>query len=172
MRRFSYSVTAWRHVPVISAQHASSLCQWDTIFPTTKLLPTCPFFESSTECSSRMPTSTTAHVSPISRVVSVHYYCQARPTDQRCASLSRKAESKDFLDFAQHWGNYGLIMQFALAFVKSGDIIPEETWRAEGKGDICEHNFVRGKPEGCPGWYRFKLFVEGQSVCVAPNPDG
>eukprot|EP00752_Nemacystus_decipiens_P011479 g10191.t1 len=105
---------------------------------------------------------------PISRLVSAYYYCMAYPTDQLCATKARGADSEDLEGFARHWGNYGL-MQFVLAFVKPEDIVPDEkTWADSPKTSTCLRPYVRGnrKPQGCPGWYRLKLFVERRSMCT------
>lgn len=108
----------------------------------------------------------TKPISPISRLVSAYYFCLQHPEDQLCATEARTGSNEDLVGFARHWGNYGL-MQFVLAFVKPEDIVPDEKfWAATPKNRVCLKPFIRDNPnpQGCPGWYRLKLFVESRST--------
>lgn len=62
---------------------------------------------------------------PVARVVSAYFHCRKEGPSWKehslCASGARDPDFRvDLLNFAQHWGNFGL-RQFALAFV-----LPEE----------------------------------------------
>lgn len=112
-------------------------------------------------------------ISPISRLVSAYYFCSTYPDDQLCADTPRGANNDDLLGFAEHWGNFGL-MQFVLAYVKPEDIVPdEEIWAASPKESarVCAQQHFRRQTrtsknrQGCPGWYRLKLYVERRSGC-------
>ncbi|CAB1102237.1 unnamed protein product [Ectocarpus sp. CCAP 1310/34] len=78
---------------------------------------------------------------PIARLVSAFNYCGIVPSDQLCATRIHKPEDGDIYDFAEHWGNHGVV-QFALAFEDLNDILVTE---------------VKSPP-----WYKAKLYFEGR----------
>ncbi|CAM9583759.1 unnamed protein product [Ectocarpus sp. 12 AP-2014] len=78
---------------------------------------------------------------PIARLVSAFNYCGIVPKDQLCATRIHRPEDGDIYDFAEHWGNHGVV-QFALAFEDLKKILVTEVQS--------------------PPWYKAKLYFEGR----------
>ncbi|CAM9633910.1 unnamed protein product [Scytosiphon promiscuus] len=93
---------------------------------------------------------------PVSRIVSAFFFCKKNRGDQLCANVVADARNMDLLEFAEHWGNYGL-RQFALSFLSPEDVMGTGTvspfcHTSRGRGDVC-----------LPGWYRQKEYLSGSN---------
>lgn len=78
--------------------------------------------------------------------VSAFAYCRKpdRVRDPLCASIVRRADTMDLLEFTKHWANFGL-RQFVTSFV-----LPEDVTASPAVSDM--------NPE-VPGWYKIKTFL-------------
>lgn len=88
---------------------------------------------------------------PISRMVSAYFYCRKSKGDQLCAKHARRAEDMTLVEFAEHWGNFG-VRQFALSSVEV-----DEVYEFVRNGGVVLEN---DNAMDLPGWYLVKKFLD------------
>lgn len=87
--------------------------------------------------------------------MSAYFYCKKIPQDQLCATVVVNAKDVDLLEFAKHWGNYGL-RQFGLGFLDAHDVVDPDTL-----DEVCRRTKGdRGHGDVCvPAWYKQKQYL-------------
>ena len=101
---------------------------------------------------------------PIPRLVSAFFYCKRVPRDILCAVSTLKANKKSFglVDFARHWGNYGL-RQFSFGQVGAKDVLA-----AFSSGELK----VPGEKSwrDTDSWYLLKVYLDNRASAGVSKP--
>ena len=100
---------------------------------------------------------------PIPRLVSAFFYCKRVPHDILCAVSTLKTNQKfELIDFARHWGNYGL-RQFSFGQVAANDVLT-----AFSSGEL---KVPGGKSwRDTDSWYLLKLYLDNRASSDDSKP--
>lgn len=94
---------------------------------------------------------------PVNRVVSAYYYCRQHKHswDPLCASSVMSSTEASLVDFAEHWGNYGL-RQFAMSLVPASDVL---RYVDEIIGENQPATLDGAPVDDIPSWFLLKSYL-------------